>query len=92
MVVRIMLHGQAISQSDCRKVRPYQLAYNKKYATVHQKKPGSFSNWLFMLHNEIIYRIYTVSEAAVELLRQLMSEKGRSIWLKLTCYQTFDFA
>ena len=28
-VVRIMLYGPAISQSDCKKAGPYQLAYNK---------------------------------------------------------------
>ena len=27
-VVRIMLYGLAISQSDCRKANPYQLSYN----------------------------------------------------------------
>ena len=27
-MVRIVLYGPAISQSDCRKVGPYQLAYN----------------------------------------------------------------
>ena len=30
MVVRIVLHGPAISQSDCRKAAPYQLTYNKR--------------------------------------------------------------
>ena len=28
-VVRIMLYGPAISQSDCRKAGPYQLPYNE---------------------------------------------------------------
>ena len=28
-VVRIMLYGPAISQSDCKKAGPCQLAYNK---------------------------------------------------------------
>ena len=28
-LVRTVLYGPAISQSDCRKASPYQLAYNK---------------------------------------------------------------
>ena len=28
-VVRVMLYGPAISQSDCRKAGPYQLPYNQ---------------------------------------------------------------
>ena len=30
-VVRIVLYGPAISQSDCRKAGPYQLPYNNYY-------------------------------------------------------------
>ena len=30
-VVRIVLYGSAISQSDCRKAGPYQLVYNNNY-------------------------------------------------------------
>ena len=30
-VVRIVLYGPAISQSDCMKASPYQLAYNNYY-------------------------------------------------------------
>ena len=30
-VVRIVLYGRAISQSDCRKAGPYQLPYNKVF-------------------------------------------------------------
>ena len=39
-VVRIVLYGPAISQSDCRKAGPYQLAYNNRLDT---------DTWHFMI-------------------------------------------
>ena len=36
-VVRIVLYGPAISQSDCRKAGPYQLAYNNA-VVLHGKR------------------------------------------------------
>ena len=42
-VVRIMLYGPAISQSDCRKAGPYQLPYKIYKRTSHQWP--SCANW-----------------------------------------------
>ena len=36
-VVRMVLYGPAISQSDCRKVGPYQLPYSKRLYTLRDK-------------------------------------------------------
>ena len=33
-VARIVLYGPAISKSDCKKVGPYQLAYNNEHPSV----------------------------------------------------------
>ena len=33
-VVRVVLNGPAISQSDCKKTSPYQLQYNKMHNTI----------------------------------------------------------
>ena len=40
-VVRIVLYGTAISQSDCRKAGPHQLPCNKRI--YRRRKPAAFS-------------------------------------------------
>ena len=44
-VVRIVLYGPAISQSDCRKTGPYQLSYNK---IIYYQVPS------FEIHSDVL--------------------------------------
>ena len=48
-VVRLVLYGAAISQSDCRKAGPYQLAYNKAFFYIAYGKVLTLSGPTFLV-------------------------------------------